>query len=293
MSSRADRTYHVMGVPLRTGSLYPGNENDAQAYRDARLLARLRAVGCDALDEGDVAVPSYLPHHAIPPIRSWPGPRIVWDAVSDGVAPYVQQPGHVPLLIGCDCSIVVGTTQALMRAGAGDIHVLYIDGDFDDAAPTPERCQSAAACAVWLLTHRSPFWAGPPLGPSRVTVVGWSVPSQSGPPGVGSLSLADIRRAGPRQAARQALDGIPASAAVLLHLDVDVLQEPDMPAAYFPHREGLRLAEAAELLGVILRDPRIRLIEVSEYAALRDVGQRSVAALADLLSDGLRGGAAS
>jgi hypothetical protein len=27
------RTYHVLGVPLRTGSLYPGSENDAQAYR--------------------------------------------------------------------------------------------------------------------------------------------------------------------------------------------------------------------------------------------------------------------
>jgi arginase len=292
MPARADRTYHVLGVPLRTGSLYPGNENDAQAYRDARLLARLRAAGCDALDEGDIAIPSYLPHHAIAPIRSWPGPRIVWDAVSDRLVPCVQQPGHVPLLIGCDCSVVVGTTQALMRAGAGDVHVLYVDGDFDDAAPTPERCQSAAACAVWLLTHRSPFWTGPPLEPSRVTVVGWSAPSRSSAPGVGSLSLADIRRAGPRQAARQALDGIPASAAVLLHLDVDVLQEPDMPAAYFPHREGLRLAEAVELLGVILRDPRIRLVEVSEYASLRDVDQRGVAALIDLLSGAL-GGAAS
>ena len=34
-------TYHVLGVPLRTGSLYPGSENDAQAYREAGLLARL------------------------------------------------------------------------------------------------------------------------------------------------------------------------------------------------------------------------------------------------------------
>jgi hypothetical protein len=38
-----ERTYHVLGVPLRTGSLYPGSENDAQAYRDAHLLQRLEA----------------------------------------------------------------------------------------------------------------------------------------------------------------------------------------------------------------------------------------------------------
>jgi len=64
---RNDPTYHVLGIPLRTGSLYPGSENDAQAFRDARLLQRLEAAGVRVFDEGDVAVPSYLPHHNIPP----------------------------------------------------------------------------------------------------------------------------------------------------------------------------------------------------------------------------------
>jgi arginase len=287
-SGRAAPTYHVLGVPLRSGSLYPGSENDAQAYRDAQLLARLHGVGCTAMDDGDVAIPSYLPHHAIPPIRSWPGPRIAWDCVSERIAPYLQQRGHVPLLIGCDCSIVVGTSQALRRAAADDIHVLYVDGDFDDAPPDPEHCQSAAAVAVWLLTQPSPFWTGPPLRPSQVTVIGWSRPSRSAQAGMGSLSLAEMRRGGARAAARQELEKIPASASVVLHLDVDVFGPGDMPAAYFPHAEGLTLSEGTELLGVFLRDPRIRIVEVSEYASLRDRDQRAVAALVDLLAEGLR-----
>jgi arginase len=283
-----ERTYHVLGVPLRTGSLYPGSEDDAQAYRDVQLLARLQAVGCRALDDGNVTIPSYLPHHAIPPIRSWPGPRIAWDCVSERIAPYLRQPGHVPLLIGCDCSVVVGTTQALQCVSQDDVHVLYVDGDFDDAAPDPERCQSAAALAVWLLTHDSPFWAGPPLRPSQVTVIGWNSPSRSGQAGMGSLSLADVRRSGPGEAARQALQAIPVSSPILLHFDVDVLQKRDIPAAYFPHTEGLSLAEGEELLGVLLKDPRIRIIEVSEYASLRDVDQGSVSRLVRLLSEGLK-----
>ena len=282
-------TYRVLGVPLRSGSLYPGSENDAQAYRDAHLVARLQAVGRKASDDGDVAIPSYLPHHSIPPIRSWPGPRIVWDCVSERVVPYLQQPGQVPLLIGCDCSVVVGTTQGLTRVvRPEDVHVLYLDGDFDDAAPTSERCQSAAASAVWLLTHRSPFWTGPPLAASQVTVMGWSAPSQSGPGEMQSVSLDQIRRSGAPEAARAALERVPGSAAILLHLDVDVLQQRDMPAAYFPHREGLTLSEAADLLGVLLRDPRIRIVELSELAALRDVDQRSVGALVELLAGALR-----
>jgi arginase len=286
---QSGRTYHVLGVPLRTGSLYPGNENDAQAFRDARLLTRLREAGCRAIDEGDVAIPSYLPHHTIPPIRSWPGPRIAWDLVSERITPYLREPGHVPLLIGCDCSIVVGTTQALLREARQDVHVLYVDGDFDDATPTSERSQSAAALAVWLLTRGSPFWTGPALRPSQVTVIGWSNPSQSDSGGgVGSVSLADVRRSGPREAARQILDAVPSTSALLLHLDIDVLSTRDMPAAYFPHQEGLTLAETAELFSVLARDPRIRVIEVSEYASLRDLDQHSVGQLIDLLSQTLK-----
>ena len=285
---RSERIYHILGVPLRSGSYYPGNENDAQAFRDAQLLARLRAVGCNALDDGDVAIPSYLPHHAIPPIRNWPGPRIAWDCVSERIAPYLQRPGHVPLLIGCDCSIVVGTTQALMRVSAEDVHVLYIDGDFDDAGPDPERCQSAAAMAVWILTRGSPFWTGPPLRLSQVTVIGWTSPSRSDQAGIRSLSLADVRRLGSGEAARQVLRAIPASAPVLLHFDIDVFQKQDMQAAYFPHTDGLSLSEGVELLGTLLRDPRVRIIEVTEYAALRDLDQCYVGKLVDLLSEGLR-----
>jgi arginase family enzyme len=283
-------TYHVLGVPLRTGSLYPGNENDAQAYRHAGLLARLKAAGCTAVDEGDVAIPSYLPHHTIPPIRSWPGPRIAWDCVSERLAPFLRQPEHIPLLIGCDCSIVVGTTQALLRSAAGDVHVLYIDGDFDDAPPDPGRCQSAAAMAVWLLTQGAPFWGGPALRPSQVTVIGSSQASQSG---MSALPLADVRRSGAQAAAREALQAIPESAAILVHFDIDVVRDADLPAAYFPHPDGLRLSDAAELLRVLLKDPRVRIIEVAEYATLRDRDQHCVNALVDLLVEGLKPSAGS
>ncbi len=279
------RSLHVLGVPLRTGSLYPGTENDAQAYRDVDLVGRLRAGGCKVVDDGDVAIPSYLPHHSIPPVRSWPGPRIAWDCVADRVSPLLQQPDHVPLLIGCDCSIVVGTTQALVRSSRDAVHVLYVDGDFDDAAPDPARCQSAAALAAWLLTHRSPFWTGPPLRPSQVTVLGASSASLSGLSGV---SLADVRGAGAREAAQRVLAAIPESARVVLHLDIDVFAHDDMPAAYFPHQEGLTWSEGAALLAPLLSDPRLAVVEVAEYASLRDADRRSASRLADLLSEGLR-----
>jgi arginase len=280
-----DRVYHILGVPLRTGSLMPGSENDAQPYREVGLHRRLQAAGCQVVDDGDVAIPSYLPHHAIPPIRSWPGPRIAWECVSERIASLLAQPGHIPLLIGCDCSVVVGTTQALRRAAGEDVHLLYVDGDFDDAPPRADQCQSAAALAVWLATHGEPFRAGPALKPSQVSVIGWTKGSQASAetPGPSSWSLAEMRRAGAAVTAKRVLEAIPASASLVLHFDIDVLSRRDMPAAYFPHEDGLTLSEAAELLGVLLKDPRIRVIELTEYASLRDLDQRHVTQLVDLL----------
>jgi arginase len=282
LAESSGRTYHLLGVPLRSGSLYPGNENDAQAYRDAKLAARLQAAGCTVSDDGDVAVPSYLPHHSVPPIRSWPGPRIAWECVRDRVTPVLRQPGQVSLLIGCDCSVVVGTVAALQADQAQNLHVIYIDGDFDDAPPRADLSQSAAACAVWLLTHESPFCVGPPLRPDQVTVVGWSNPSKLQPPAVSSVSAAEIRQSSPRESARKILSAIPA-APILLHLDIDVFQKQELPAAYFPHDQGLTLAEGRELLGVLLKDPRIRIIEISEYATLRDLDHANINKLVELL----------
>lgn len=282
-------SYHVLGVPLRSGSLIPGNEEDAGAYRDADLVGRLMGAGIQAVDEGDVDVPSYLPHHALPPIKNWPGPRIVWDRIGESIAPHLRQSGHIPLLIGADCSVVVGTAQALMRLyGEEDIHIIYVDGDIDGLAPRAERGMSAAAMGLWLATQESPFRDGPTLDPSQVTVVGWSNDLGSEQIGLRSLALEEVRRLGPEEAARKTLSSIPDSAPVLVHFDVDVLDPTEMSAVYFPHEDGLSLAECQEVLGAVLADPRIRLIEVTEYASLRDPDHSNVSAIVELLAKGLR-----
>ena len=288
-ADRPLRTYHVLGVPLRAGSLTPGSENDARAFREAELLTRLHTAGVRAIDEGDLAIPSYLPHHTVPPIRNWPAPRIVWDLLGEHLAPRLREGDGVPLLIGCDCSVVVGTSRALAHAGA-DVHVLYVDGDFDDAPPDAVQYRSAAQTALWLLTHASPFAPDPPLRPEQVTVIGASVPPAApdghgaAPPArVRALSLADVRRLGPDAAARQALATLPPAAAIVLHFDIDVVAAAALPAAYFPHADGLTLDEAAALLRPLAADPRLRVLEVAEYATLADPSRREVDRLIGLL----------
>jgi arginase family enzyme len=282
------RIYHVLGVPLRAGSFYPGTEDDAKAYREAGLIDRMRSAGCEVLDDGDIQIPSYLPHHAIPPVRNWPAPRIAWDSISQRLAEILRRPSHVPVLIGCDCSVVIASTQALLQSGVPNVHVLYVDGDFDAAEPQSARVQSAASVAVWLLTHESPFWTGPVLQSSQITPVGASVATRSPVPG--AITLADIRRLGVQTAAANALKAVADSAAVILHIDVDVLRDDSFPIAYFPHADGLSLDELRELMTVLVRDPRVRIVELSEYAGLRDADRTLAAQLSDAFAMALGSG---
>jgi arginase family enzyme len=146
---------------------------------------------------------------------------------------------------------------------------------------------SAAGMALWLAAQPSAFRAGPSVAPSQTAVIGWSDDLRSPPLGLRSVPLAEVRRQGPEEAARQALAAIPASAPILLHLDIDVMSRQEMPAAYFPHADGLGAAECRELLRPILADPRLALLEVAEYASLRDLDQVHVGRLVDLLVESM------
>jgi arginase len=277
-------TVRILGVPLRSGSLYPGTEDDAKGYRNAGLTEVLRRTGIQVSDDGDLEIPSYLPHHSIPPIRNWPGPRIVWDLVRARTKQYLQHPDYLPILLGCDCSVVQGTARAL--AELGDVHVIYIDGDFDDAPPDPATTRSGAAAAVWLLTNESPFYF-PPLQPEKVTVVGWTKGPFAGSSKVGSISLRELRQRGPAETIRHLLQGISRNAKILVHFDIDVVTDRDLPAAYFPHAEGFSLQETGEIIDGVLSDERVRLMEISEYAILRDPDAHLAGKIANLLAHAL------
>jgi arginase family enzyme len=73
-----------------------------------------------------------------------------------------------------------------------------------------------------------------------------------------------------------------------VHFDTDVLDKREFPAAYFPHEGGMTFAEITEVLRTVMRDDRVRLLEISEYSALRDLEGNYVSKLVDLLGTVLK-----
>ncbi|WP_134702762.1 arginase family protein [Ammoniphilus sp. YIM 78166] len=125
----------VIGVPTFSGALYPGTENAPQAIRVAGLIDRLLDGGCDVEDVGDLELPPYLPRHNIEPIRNWPAPRQVWEAMAKQ-SHTLFSAGTFSLILGGDCSIIVGSVECLGKEWGSQVYVLSIDAHIDAIAPS-------------------------------------------------------------------------------------------------------------------------------------------------------------
>lgn len=265
----SEREYHLLGIPSYAGSLYSGTEAAPGAYREAGVITRLRELGHTIFDEGDVAIPAFLPRHNTPPIRNWPAPRLVWEATHERCLPLLRNDSRLHVL-GGDCSIIVGVAHAMTTVYGKRVHILSVDGHVDAVPPHNGTCVGAAAMGLWFITHHSPFWHDPILNPEQVTVVGWSDPNNAESTGMTLFPLEQVRQIGANEIGMQALRAIAPDAVILLHFDVDVFDEQEMPAAYSPNPRGLTWNEGQTLLTTLLRDPRVRAIEVTEYSYVRD-----------------------
>ncbi|GAB4206033.1 MAG: hypothetical protein OHK0022_32690 [Roseiflexaceae bacterium] len=165
--------------------------------------------------------------------------------------------GAVPVVIGGDCLVSIGTLGGLDGAAGG---VVWLDahGDFNTPETTPSgylggmplaalagRCLPDLTAAAGL---RAPVPEGQIalLGPRDL-----DPPEQAallGSP-VALLSTAQLRT-DPEQL-RAALDSVAQNGPVYLHLDVDVLDASVMPGAVYPTPDGLTLDELAAVLRTV------------------------------------------
>ena len=250
----------VVGVPSRAGALHAGTEHAPEAVRQAGIVGRLSRSGLAVEDYGDVRSSEPFVAHNEPPVRNWPAPRSVWDELLAHARELFNPSGRT-ILIGGDCSVVVGAYSAFRVAYGPNTHLVVIDGHIDGMAPREDRCVGAAAMGLWFLSSGdSRWWPESAVDPATIAVVG--------PPDVPEhsrlfnlVSVADVSAY---------LATLPSDASVFVHLDVDVIHEQEMPAAYSPNPRGFSVREIAALMALLGADTRVRAMEVTEFRADKD-----------------------
>ncbi|MFF8844173.1 arginase family protein [Streptomyces sp. NPDC015127] len=212
----------------------------------------------------------------------------------------VLRRGHFPVVLGGDCSILLGNMLALRRRGRHGL--LFLDGHTDFYQPSAEPAGEAASMELALATGRGPGiltdleGRGPLLRDEDVVAFGFRDAEQSArdgmqplPPRLHAMGLDHVRAVGAAAAARTAVGHLTAgeTAGFWVHLDVDVLDDAIMPAVDYRLPDGLSWQELETVLRTALADERARGLDVTIFNPRLDPGGTAAARLVECLREGL------
>jgi arginase len=211
--------------------------------------------------------------------------------------------GSFVLVLGGDCSIVLGGLLGARRSGGLPVGLAYVDAHADFATPEESATGSAASMCLALATGRgdTPLarLAGesPLANPENVVVIGRRDDEEPyyGQDALHASAILDlphvaVRKRGTADIASAALDRLTRSelGGFWIHVDADVLDPSVMPAVDSPEPNGLLLDELAELLIPLARHEKALGLEVTIYDPKLDPDRASAARLAALLERTLR-----
>ncbi|MFD8411467.1 MULTISPECIES: arginase family protein [unclassified Streptomyces] len=186
--------------------------------------------------------------------------------------------GSFPVVLGGDCSILLGNLLALRRRG--QYGLLFLDGHTDFYQPSAEPTGEAASMELALATGRGPRLLtdleglGPLLRDEDVVAFGFRDAAESAeagmqplPDGLYAVGLEDVRAVGAAAAARRAVYRLTRgrAAGYWIHLDADVLDDAVMPAVDYRLPGGLAWAELEAVLRVALADERAVGLDVTVF----------------------------
>jgi arginase len=193
-------------------------------------------------------------------------------------------PATSPIVLGGDCSILLGTLLALRRRGR--FGLLFVDGHADFYQPEAEPNGEAASMDLALATGRGPDIVADLEGRRPLVldedVVHFARRDAEEAAKAGSqriedteitvIDLLDVRRRGVQRAAQDAIEGLvrPDLEGFWVHLDCDVLDDAVMPAVDYRLPGGLSWADLETVLQVAVDSGRAVGLEVTIFNPVLD-----------------------
>ena len=293
----AGKQVAIIGAALDLGAGRRGVDMGPSAIRYAGLNDRLQGLGYQVLDWGDVETAVLeATEETDSTARYLPEIKAACGRVARLVGLALEQ-GALPLVLGGDHSVAMGTLGGLARAqGVGG--VLWIDAHSD--MNTPETSPSgnvhgmplAAALGFANGRFESDSWSLPAVEPSRVALVGLrSVDSQERERirelGIKAYTMSDIDRIGIERAIRESLSHIAGPGFVHVSLDMDALDPEVAPGVGTPVRGGLSYREAHLALELVAESGLLGSLEVVEVNPILDRENATASLAVELVASAL------
>jgi arginase len=300
-----NRTIAIVGAPSSIGIRPYDNGEPRQLDRAPGVLRELGlAQILDASDLGDVIPAPYRDY-----VR--PAGRVRNEVE---VGSYCQKlgervekatsSGRFAVVLGGDCSIVLGSLLGARRSAHGAVGLVYIDAHADFGTPEESRTGSAASMCLALAVGRGetplarltgdaplvhgkdvvligrrdatePWYGHAALAASPILDIPGAALSDRGPDDVAAATIKRLTSSGS--------GGEPCG--FWIHLDADVINPTVMPAVDSPEPGGPTIKELEDLLTSIIRHPRALGLELTIYDPGLDPDRSCATRLVSLLEN--------
>ncbi len=207
--------------------------------------------------------------------------------------------GERPLVVGGDCTILVGALAAV-RQHLGRVGLAFVDGHADyfggDTSPSGEAADMDLAFVTGYGPTGLVDLAGAPpiVEPGDVVLMGHRAdPHDGGTPREVDLvderiQLVDaraVRRGDPERLGRYVAERLEAQTGRFwVHFDVDVFDQEEMPAVTYPQPDGLDWGQVEALLRPLAGSPALVGLSVADFVPDEDPDGHYARRLVDLIA---------
>ena len=282
----------IIGIPLDFGQELRGVDMGPAALRYSELAPRLRQLGHTVRDTGDVKVP----------LRPWnieanrprknylPEITQVCQAVYEVGRKQIQK-GRVPLFLGGDHSIAVGTVAA--AAEDESLGLIWVDahGDFNTPETSPSgNIHGMPLSALLGEGHPDLVNVGRPgakIHPDNVVFIGLrDIDTQEKKrirkSGITAFTMRDIDEQGISSVAAKAVMKFAHLKRIHLTLDMDALDPVEAPGVGTPVPGGITFREAHLLMETLADTGKISSMDLVEINPILDVANKTAMLAVDL-----------
>jgi arginase len=293
------RRIAVIGAALDLGSGRRGVDMGPSAIRYAQLSEQVEALGYGLGDRGNVDS-SLAEALSVgdPSARYWDAIKATCEQLARGVAGAVGE-GELPLVLGGDHSIAVGTLGGLAAAHGGPGGVIWLDAhtDMNTPATSPSGNVHGMPLAVALglsddVRFRSDAWPVPMLVEDHTVLIGVRSVDEGEKRrlrdlGVHVFTMYDVDRRGIGSIMEEGIELASGGAFLHVSLDMDVVDPEQAPGVGTPVRGGITYREAHLGMEILAKQGVVASLEVVEVNPVLDEHNATASLAVELVCSAL------
>jgi arginase len=284
----ATRRVDIVGVPMDLGASRRGVDMGPSAVRYARLHQKLERLGIETIvDHGNLHVPV---RESAPLDNSTAKYLSVIQDVCAQLATVVDgavREGGVPVVLGGDHSIAMGTLAGLARANGAVPGLVWIDAHADINSPESSTSGNVHGMPLWFALKNGFAESGQTvqIGLRDVDPGERRLLRELG---VKAFSMTDVDKLGMMRVMEEA-QAIAGSGGRPIHVsfDMDGIDPSEAPGTGTPVKGGLSYREAHLIMEMLHDSGRLGSIEMVEINPILDQRNQTAILAVDLICSGL------